>query len=83
MHQVEKYEFEFESANIRVASLRLRVLRSDDELLGKYHFALNGGLRSVQSPSYQGCAPYIKFGSPIQIQDTGSVLKEPQNVPLV
>ena len=31
----------------------------------------------------QGCARYMKFGSAIQIQDTGSVSKEPQNVSLV
>ena len=31
----------------------------------------------------QGCARYMKFGSAIPIQDTGSVSKEQQNVSLV
>ena len=38
--------------------------------------------RRNEHRSGQRCARYIKFGSAIQIQDTGSVSNEPQNVSL-
>ena len=54
--------------------------------MGKYdgqNFENQSQENLVAVESRQGCARYIKVGSAILIQDTGSVYKDPQNVSLV